>query len=65
MNEVRKRAKKKGIENPLKINTPEKDRIRETLVRLLTVLWGAAAQGIKPIRAPVGGRAHAEAMHTP
>ena len=65
MNEVRKSAKKKGIENPLKINTPEKDRIRETLVRLLTVLWGAAAQGIKPIRAPVGGRAHAEAMHTP
>ena len=44
-----KAGKRRGKGNPLKNNTPEKNKISGTLVRLL---WRAAAPGLKPLRLP-------------
>jgi len=41
--------KRRGKRTPLKNNTPEKDKIRGTLVRLQ---WRAAAPGLKPLHLP-------------
>jgi len=45
----KKAGKRRGKGNPLKNNTPEKNKISGTLVRLL---WRAAAPGLKPLRLP-------------
>jgi len=47
--DLRKSEKRRGKRTPLQNNTPEKDKIRGTVVRLL---WRAAAPGLKPLRLP-------------
>jgi len=45
--DLRKSAKRRGKRIPFKNDTPEKDKIRGTVVQLL---WSAAAPGLKPLR---------------
>ena len=47
--DLKKSEKKKGKKKPTQNNTPQRDKIRVTLVRLL---WRAAAPGLKPLRLP-------------